>query len=72
MKEGRTLRAEELSGDVQGLAADDNNLLAVEELLGDDACETTQKVPLAVNDDLKSPISLASFFAFLIFSLPCS
>lgn len=54
MIERRTLRTEELSGDVQGLAADDNDLLAVEELLGDDASKTTQKVALAVNDDLKS------------------
>jgi hypothetical protein len=50
----RTLRAEELAGDVEGLAANNNNLLAVEELLGDDAGEATEEVALAVNDDLAS------------------
>lgn len=33
----RTLGAEELSRDVEVLTADDNDLLAAEELLGDDA-----------------------------------
>lgn len=50
----RTLRAEELAGDVKGLAADNDDLLAVEELLGDDAGEATEEVALAVNDDLAS------------------
>ena len=49
---GRTLSAEELSRDVEGLAADDNNLLAVQELLGDGAGQATEQVSLAVNDDL--------------------
>jgi hypothetical protein len=31
---GRTLRTEELSGDVQSLASHDDDLLAVEQLLG--------------------------------------
>jgi hypothetical protein len=31
----RTLRAEELAGDVQGLASHNDDLLAVEQLLGD-------------------------------------
>ncbi len=48
----RTLRAEEFAGDVEGLAADDDDLLAVEELLGDDAGEATEEVALAVDDDL--------------------
>jgi len=48
----RTLRAEEFAGDVEGLAADNDDLLAVEELLGDDGGEATKKVALAVNDDL--------------------
>lgn len=47
-----TLSTEELSGDVQGLAADDNDLLAGKQLLGNDACKTTQKVTLAIDDDL--------------------
>jgi hypothetical protein len=46
----RTLGAEELSRDVQGLAAHNDNLLSVEELLGDGAGEATEQVPLAVND----------------------
>ena len=46
------LGAEELSRDVEGLAADDNNLLAVQELLGDSAGQTTKQVTLAINDNL--------------------
>ena len=49
---GRTLGAEELSRDVEGLAADDDNLLAVQELLGDGAGQATEQVSLAVDDDL--------------------
>lgn len=51
--DGRTLSAEELSRDVEGLAADDNDFLAVEELLGDNGGETTKEMALAVNDDLE-------------------
>lgn len=47
-----TLRAEELSRDVESLAADDNDLLAAQQLLGNNAGKTTEKVALAVNDDL--------------------
>jgi hypothetical protein len=46
----RTLGAEELSRDVQGLAAHNDNLLSVEQLLGDGAGKATEKVPLAVDD----------------------
>ncbi len=49
----RTLRAEELAGDVQGFATNDDDLLAVEELLGDDARKTTKEMALAINDDLE-------------------
>lgn len=52
----RTLRTEELAGDVEGFAADDNNLLAVEELLGDDAGETAEEVALAVDNDLETSV----------------
>lgn len=45
------LRSEELARDVEGLAADDDDLLATEQLLGDDGCKTTQKVALAIDDD---------------------
>lgn len=47
-----TLCAEELSGDVDGLAADDDDLLAIEELLGDGAGKATEEMALAVDDDL--------------------
>jgi hypothetical protein len=46
----RTLRAEELAGDVQGLASHNDDLLAVEQLLGDRGGQATEKVTLAVND----------------------
>lgn len=48
----RTLSTEELSGDVQGLGADDDDLLAAKQLLGDNAGQTAQKVALAIDDDL--------------------
>jgi hypothetical protein len=48
----RTLSTEELSGDVQGLGADDDDLLAAEQLLSDNAGQTAQKVALAIDDDL--------------------
>jgi outer membrane murein-binding lipoprotein Lpp len=46
----RTLRAEELARDVKGLASHNDDLLAVEELLGDGAGEATEQVALAVDD----------------------
>jgi hypothetical protein len=46
----RTLGAEELARDVEGLASHNNDLLAVEELLGDGAGEATEQVALAVDD----------------------
>lgn len=48
----RTLRAEELAGDVEGLTSHNDDLLTVEQLLGDSAGQTTKEVSLAVNDDL--------------------
>jgi hypothetical protein len=48
----RTLRAEELAGDVEGLTSHNDDLLAVEQLLGDSAGQTTKEVSLAVDDDL--------------------
>jgi hypothetical protein len=50
---GRTLRTEEVTGDVQILAADDDDLLTAEELLCDDTGESTQKVTLAIDHDLR-------------------
>lgn len=49
---GRTLGAEEFAGDVQGLSSNDDDLLTVEQLLGDDAGQATQEVSLAVDNDL--------------------
>lgn len=47
-----TLGAEELSGDVERLAADNDDLLAVQELLGDSAGQATEQVSLAIDNDL--------------------
>jgi hypothetical protein len=55
----RTLGAEELSRDVEGLAAYNDNLLSVEQLLSDGAGEATEEVALAV-DDLNSQVSPSS------------
>ena len=49
---GRTLSAEELARDVDSLAADDDNLLAVQELLGHDRGQTAKQVALAVDNNL--------------------
>lgn len=49
---GRTLRPEEFAGDVELLAAHHDDLLAVEQLLRDGAGQATEKVALAVNDNL--------------------
>lgn len=57
---GRTLSAEEFARDVESLAANDNNLLAVEKLLSDGAGKATEQVTLAVNDNLLS-VSAAGF-----------
>lgn len=46
----RTLGAEELAGDVEGLAAHNDDLLAVKQLLSDGAGEATEQVALAVDD----------------------
>jgi len=46
------LCAEELSGDVDGFASNDNHFLAIEELLGHDTGETTKEMAFAVDDDL--------------------
>ena len=50
--EGRTLRAEEFAGDVKSLAADNDYLLAVEQLFCDSASQATEQVSLAVDDNL--------------------
>lgn len=46
----RTLRAEELAGDVEGLAAHNNDLLAIKQLLCDRAGKTAEQVALAVDN----------------------
>lgn len=45
------LVAEETAGDVDLLAPNDDNLLAVEDLLRNNRSKTTQKVALAVDDN---------------------
>ena len=50
--EGRTLRSEEFARDIEGLSADNDDLLAIEELLGSDTGEATKQVALAIDHDL--------------------
>lgn len=45
------LVAEEAAGDVDLLASHDNDLLAGQDLLGDDRGQSTKEVTLAINDD---------------------
>jgi hypothetical protein len=46
-----TLGAEELSRDVEGLTADNNDLLTAKELLGDNGGESAKEMALAIDDD---------------------
>lgn len=48
-----TLRAEELPRNVEGFTSDNYNLLAVEQLLGDGTGQATEKMSLAIDDDLE-------------------
>lgn len=57
----RTLSAEELARDVELLAADNNNLLTVQKLLGDSRGQATEEVTLAVDDNLFVSISVMFF-----------
>jgi hypothetical protein len=59
----RTLRAEELAGDVEGLTSHNDDLLAVQQLLGDGAGEATEQVALAV-DDLDMVLASSSSFQY--------
>lgn len=56
----RTLRTEELSGDVEGFTSHNDDLLAFEELLSHGAGKATEQVTLAINNDLfkKPTVSL--------------
>lgn len=45
------LVAEEAAGDVDFLTSDDDNLLAAQNLLGDDRGQSTKEMTLAINDD---------------------
>lgn len=47
-----TLRSEELARDVEGLAADNDDLLTAQELLSNDGRKTTKEVTLAIDDNL--------------------
>ena len=48
----RTLSAEELARDVELLAADNNNLLAVQKLLGDSGGQSSEKMSFSIDDNL--------------------
>lgn len=67
----RTLGAEELPRDVESLATDDNNLLAAQQLLGNDAGKAAQKVALAVNDDL-ADTQIVSILSSLFMPYSCA
>lgn len=55
----RTLRAEELAGDVESLTSHNDDLLAVEQLLGNSAGQATKEVSLAVDNDLSQSHSVS-------------
>ncbi len=60
MSRERTLRTEELSRDVQSLATNNNDLLAVEQLLSHGTGQPTKEVTLAIDRDLSDTVQLAS------------
>jgi hypothetical protein len=49
----RTLSAEELARDVELLAADNNDLLTVQKLLGDSGGQSSEKMTLSIDHDLR-------------------
>lgn len=67
----RTLGAEELARDVEGLTSHDDDLLAVQQLLSDSAGQATKKVSLAVNDDLKETRQPISNQIFVCVQIAC-
>jgi len=46
-----TLVTEEFTRNVQGFTSDDDNLLTIEGLLGDDGSKTSEQVTLAINNN---------------------
>lgn len=62
----RTLSAEELSRDVEGLAANDNDLLSLEELLSNGRGETTEEMALAIDGDLQYAPSASVLSALFV------
>jgi hypothetical protein len=69
-QEGQELQlgAMEVSGDVDGLAADHNDALAQQQLLGHHGGETAQQVVLAVDDDWLGLESHCFQFLYSLFS----
>lgn len=49
----RTFRTEEFARDIESFASDDDNLLAVEQLLSHSTGQTTQKMSLPIDNYLK-------------------
>ena len=72
VRSGRTLRSEELAGDVELFAADDDDFLAVEQLFGDGAGQTAEEVAFAVYHNLVYPLVLKSARSHLLrMPAPC-
>lgn len=64
-----TLGTEELARDVEGLGADNDDLLAVEKLLGDDGGKTTKEMALAVDDDLERGTGVSDLYLQNVFAV---
>jgi hypothetical protein len=64
----RTLRTEELSRDVQSLASHDDDLLAVQQLLGHSTGQPAKEVTLAIYRDLSHPAISKLFHSSLAVS----
>ena len=66
----RTLRTEELSRDVQGLASHNDDLLAIEQLLSNSACQPTEEMTLAIDRDLSHAGESASIAQVILILEP--
>ena len=53
MKVKRTFCTEEFAGDVESFASDNDNLLAIKQLLRHGTSQATQEMSLAIDNDLK-------------------
>lgn len=65
----RTLRPEELAGDVESFAADYHDLLTIEQLLSHGAGQATKEVPFAIDNNLSTTVEARVSFPLSCFPI---